>query len=167
MVICAWASVSRFLLHNSATVQFQVLMSMQMDAEFKKEQIGTLFVWVGALEGEFGGLVVPQGCPPQKVKNDLQLQSICFYLIPSIGSTSLHILITPLHIFLPITPCHLKLAGRVLFCMMYNMHNQGIKCASAKFSAESVHQAGGQCKSAFQILPHSCARFCCVEMTSR
>jgi len=38
-----------------------------MDAEFEKEQIGTLFVWVGALEGGFGGWVVPQGCPPQKV----------------------------------------------------------------------------------------------------
>ena len=40
-------------------------MSMQMDAEFKEEQIGTPFVWVGALEGGFGG--VPQGRPPQKV----------------------------------------------------------------------------------------------------
>jgi len=28
---------------------------MQMDAEFKKEQIGTLFCLVGALEGGFGG----------------------------------------------------------------------------------------------------------------
>jgi len=37
-----------------------------MDAEFKKEQISTLFVWVGALEGGLGG-GVPQGCPPQKV----------------------------------------------------------------------------------------------------
>jgi hypothetical protein len=26
-----------------------------MDAEFKKEQIGTLFVWVGALSGVLGG----------------------------------------------------------------------------------------------------------------
>jgi len=26
-----------------------------MDAVFQKEQIGTLFVWVGALEGGFGG----------------------------------------------------------------------------------------------------------------
>ena len=40
---------------------------MQIDAEIKKEQIGTLFVWVGALEGGFGGWVVPPGCPPQKV----------------------------------------------------------------------------------------------------
>jgi hypothetical protein len=30
-------------------------MSMQMDACFSKEQIGTLFVWVGALEGGLGG----------------------------------------------------------------------------------------------------------------
>jgi len=43
------------------------LMSMQMDAEFKKEQNGTLFCLVGALEGGFEGWVVPQGCPPQKV----------------------------------------------------------------------------------------------------
>ena len=49
-VTCAWASISQFLSHNSATLQFQVLMSMQMDAYLKKEQIGTLFVWVGALE---------------------------------------------------------------------------------------------------------------------
>jgi len=42
-------------------------MSMQMDAEVKNEQIGTYFVWVEALEGGFGGGVVPQGCPPQKV----------------------------------------------------------------------------------------------------
>jgi len=42
-------------------------MSMQMDAEFQKEQNGTLFCLVGALEGGVGGWVVPQGCPPQKV----------------------------------------------------------------------------------------------------
>ena len=47
-VTCAWASVSQFLPHNSATLQSQVLMSMQMDAHLKKEQIGTLFVRVGA-----------------------------------------------------------------------------------------------------------------------
>ena len=38
-------------------------MSMQMDAEFRKEHIGTFFCLVGALEGGFGGWVVPQGCP--------------------------------------------------------------------------------------------------------
>jgi len=31
-------------------------MSMQMDAYLKKEQIGTLFVWVGALEGWVRGV---------------------------------------------------------------------------------------------------------------
>jgi hypothetical protein len=30
-------------------------MSMQMDAEFQKEQNGTLFVWVGALGGGYWG----------------------------------------------------------------------------------------------------------------
>jgi len=51
-------------------------MSMQMDAYLKKEQIGTLFVWVGALEGGFGG-GVPQGCPPQKVYVSSQKEISC------------------------------------------------------------------------------------------
>jgi hypothetical protein len=55
LVMCAWASVSQFLPRNSATLQFQVLMSMQMDAEFKKEQNSTRLCLVGALEGWFGG----------------------------------------------------------------------------------------------------------------
>ena len=38
-----------------------VVVNMQMDAKFKKEQIDTLFVWVGALEGGFGGWVVSRG----------------------------------------------------------------------------------------------------------
>ena len=54
-VMCAWASVSQILPHNFATLQFQNLMSMQMDAEFNKEQIGTLFVWWGHWKGGFGG----------------------------------------------------------------------------------------------------------------
>jgi len=41
-------------------------MNMQMDAEFKKEQIGTLFVRVGTLEGGFEGWVVGQGGQAQK-----------------------------------------------------------------------------------------------------
>jgi hypothetical protein len=42
-------------------------MRMQMDAYLKKEeQIGTLFVWVGAPKGGFGGWVVGQGGPAQK-----------------------------------------------------------------------------------------------------
>jgi hypothetical protein len=40
-------------------------MSMQMDACFKKKQIGTLFVWVGAPEGGVRGWVVGQGGPAQ------------------------------------------------------------------------------------------------------
>ena len=50
-------------------------MSMQMDAEFQKEQNGTHFCLVGALEGGFVGWVIPQGCPPyvssKKIKNTL------------------------------------------------------------------------------------------------
>jgi len=42
-------------------------MSMQMDAKLIEEQIGTLFVWVGALDGGLGGWVVLQGCPRQKI----------------------------------------------------------------------------------------------------
>ena len=65
--MCAWASVFQFLPRNLAILQCQVLLSMQMDAKFKKEQIGTLFCLVGALEGGFGVCGVPQKCPPQKV----------------------------------------------------------------------------------------------------
>jgi hypothetical protein len=57
-------SLSQFLPRDSATLQFLVLMSIhntQMDAYSKEEQIGTLFVWVGAPEGGFGGWVVGQG----------------------------------------------------------------------------------------------------------
>jgi hypothetical protein len=54
--------------HSFATLQLQALMAMQMDAGFKKEQIGTLFCLVGAMKGGFGGWVVPQGRPPQKVR---------------------------------------------------------------------------------------------------
>jgi hypothetical protein len=39
-------------------------MSMLMDACLKMEQIGTLFVWVGALEGGFGGGGAHRGGPP-------------------------------------------------------------------------------------------------------
>ena len=54
-----------------------------MDAEFKKEHIGTLFVWVGALEGGLGGGGGPQGCLPQKVnvpsKTNSLLQQAFFF----------------------------------------------------------------------------------------
>ena len=39
---------------------------MQMNAEFKEEQIGTPFVWVGALEGGVGGGGA-KGGPIQKI----------------------------------------------------------------------------------------------------
>ena len=62
--VCTGVRISVFV-HNSATLQFQVLMSMQMDAYLKKEQIGTLFVLVGAPEGGFRG-GGGQGGPAQK-----------------------------------------------------------------------------------------------------
>jgi len=40
-------------------------MSMQMDAYLKKEQIGTLFVWVGAPEGGLGGVWWVRGVQPK------------------------------------------------------------------------------------------------------
>jgi hypothetical protein len=65
--MCAWESVSQFLPLNSATLQFQVLMiMMQMDADFKKEQFGTLFVWVGAWKGGLGGGWSFRGVHPKK-----------------------------------------------------------------------------------------------------
>jgi len=66
--MCACASVSQLLLDNSASLMFQVLMRMQMDAEFIKEQTGAPFCVVGTLEGGFWGWgwVVSQGCPPKK-----------------------------------------------------------------------------------------------------
>ena len=70
-VTCAWASVSRFLPHISATLQFQVLMSMQMEAYLKKEQIGTLFVRVGAPEGFFWG--GGSGGATPKIGHDVQI----------------------------------------------------------------------------------------------
>jgi hypothetical protein len=59
-------------------------MIMQMDAYSKKEQIGTLFVWVGALEGGFGGggpsggstPITKRAIPPPP-KNSL-LTVLCF-----------------------------------------------------------------------------------------
>ena len=65
--VCMGGRVSQFLPHNSATLQFQVLMSMQMVAYLKKEPIGTHFVWVGAPEGGFRGWIAPHGSPPPKV----------------------------------------------------------------------------------------------------
>jgi hypothetical protein len=49
--MCAWASVSQFLPYNAVPLQLHILVSMQMDAEIKKEQNGTLFVPGGAALG--------------------------------------------------------------------------------------------------------------------
>jgi len=65
LVMCARASVSHFLPHNSVPLQLHILVSMQMDAEFKKEQNGTLFVPGGAVLGGWGGWVVFLGLPPR------------------------------------------------------------------------------------------------------
>ena len=46
-------------------------MSMQMDACFEKERSGALFVWVGALEGGFGG-GGPSGVSTPKSKRVVQ-----------------------------------------------------------------------------------------------
>ena len=50
-----------------------------MDAYLKKEQIGTLFVWVGAPEGVGRGWVVGQVGPP----NNQDLTSIVFLVPPA------------------------------------------------------------------------------------
>jgi hypothetical protein len=47
-------------------------MSMQMDAYLKKEQIGTLFVWVGAPEGGVRGWMVGQRGPAQNLGMPVQ-----------------------------------------------------------------------------------------------
>jgi len=60
-------------------------MSMQMDAYLKKEQIGTLFVRVGALgDGYWGGGC--QGPPNQKIR----LTSITFFFAPPVLRPNLH-----------------------------------------------------------------------------
>ena len=50
-------------------------MSMQTDAEFQKEQNGTLFVWVGALGGGYWG---GGGSRAPKPKNRVDVQFIFF-----------------------------------------------------------------------------------------
>ena len=75
--MCAWASASQFLHHNSATIQF--LDDMQMDACLKKEQIGTLFVWVGT--GGRGGWGVggPSGVSTPKSMVTVLFQLISYF----------------------------------------------------------------------------------------
>jgi len=52
---------------------------VQMDAEFKKEQIGTLLVWWGHWEGGLGGGWFLQGRPPQQVY--VPLKSMIYTLL--------------------------------------------------------------------------------------
>jgi len=71
-------------------------MSMQTNAEFRKEQIGTLIVWVGALEGRgIWGVGGPSGesipksghAFPKKTKNSL-LVFPCFSVAKKSGMCS-------------------------------------------------------------------------------
>jgi len=91
LLVGAWqvmhvrASASQFLPHNSAASQLFVLLYMQMDVCLKK-QIGTLFVWVGALEGFFGGGV--RGFQPE---NHTCLSKLFFLATPAgAKKTALH-----------------------------------------------------------------------------
>ena len=59
--------------------QFQVLMSMQMDACLKKEQICTLFVWVGHQKKGLGGGWWVRGVQP---KNWACLSKFLFWTPP-------------------------------------------------------------------------------------
>jgi len=66
---------------------------MQMDAYLKKEQIGTIFVWVGAPEGGVRGWVVGQRGPAQLLGMPVQnnLDASCHRsFIHTVTSTSTH-----------------------------------------------------------------------------
>ena len=65
--MCARASAPPFLPHNSATIQFQVLMSMQMGAEFKKGADWYPFCLGGGSGRGVWGVGVPSMVPTPKV----------------------------------------------------------------------------------------------------
>jgi hypothetical protein len=50
-----------------------------MDAYLEKEQIGTLFVWVGAPEGEFGGFLEPPACSIAIGSRDGGCVALCLF----------------------------------------------------------------------------------------
>ena len=54
--VCMGGRVSQFLPHNSATLQFQVLMSKQMDAYLEKEQIVHFLSGWGHRKAGLGGV---------------------------------------------------------------------------------------------------------------
>jgi hypothetical protein len=59
-----------------------------MDAYLKKEQIGTLFVWVGAPEGGGRGWVVGQGGPAQKLGMPDQIKFLTAAKIMFLGGAA-------------------------------------------------------------------------------
>eukprot|EP00983_Pelagomonas_calceolata_P132136 1161839-Pelagomonas_calceolata.AAC.5 len=61
----ARASAAQFLAYNSAATRFFIALSMHMDGELKKEQIGTLFVGRGAVFGGKGEVGGPFGAPAE------------------------------------------------------------------------------------------------------
>jgi hypothetical protein len=66
-------------------------MSMHMNAEFKKEQIATLFCLVGALEGGLGGGWSLRGVHPNKVYVPSKKNILFFGLIyPLVFTTYPH-----------------------------------------------------------------------------
>ena len=74
-------------------------MSMQMDAEFQKEQNGTLFVWVGALGGGYWG---GGGARAPKPKNRVDVQYFFFWrLLRQGGHFEINLLVgsPPQHIW--------------------------------------------------------------------
>ena len=65
LVLCAWRRQSWFLPHSLQARHFLHILCTQMDSHFKKEQIDTLFVYVGLLQAGFwGGWVVQRGSHP-------------------------------------------------------------------------------------------------------
>eukprot|EP00983_Pelagomonas_calceolata_P126946 1161352-Pelagomonas_calceolata.AAC.3 len=56
----AWISLVPY---NSLATHSLGAVSMQMIGQLKYEQIGILFVWIGALEGGFWGWMVVPGAP--------------------------------------------------------------------------------------------------------
>ena len=71
--------------HISATLQFQVLMSMQTDAYLKKRQIGTLLFGWGHWMGVFGGGAL-RGVHPKKYTCLPKKASWVYYDLGEVGT---------------------------------------------------------------------------------
>jgi len=61
-----------------------------MDACFEKERIGTLFVWVGALEGGIGGGGGLKGVHPEKYTCRPKKKNSCIHLIYMVLANPIH-----------------------------------------------------------------------------